>query len=111
MLPDTSAPGANGDPRRTPNHSPNCCASVMARQTRERGAGSTICFSMRSVDEAAAVMAGALRSGVVGMAEQLGEPLQADVPQPLVVAQPGLGLRQRARVDADVVHPAAHRAA
>src|SRR5436190_24205384 len=49
MTPRIGAPGENGRSNSTPNHLPNSWASVMARQTRARGARSRIFFSTRSV--------------------------------------------------------------
>ena len=85
--PFTSAPGVNGVVSDTPNQVLNCSTSVSARQTRERGASRVTCFSMRSVD------VGRCRHGsphlgsegvVVGMAEQLDEPLDARIPEAFV---------------------------
>src|ERR1041384_2091095 len=86
ILPLTSAPGAKGDSSVTPNHWLNCATSVMARQTRERGAFSTTDFSMRSVEEGMGSDSG--WRWVVGVAEQLGESGEAEVPQALVGAAP-----------------------
>src|SRR5262245_7588112 len=49
MWPRTIAPSRNGLSSLARNQAPNSSASVSARHTRERGARSTICFSMRSV--------------------------------------------------------------
>src|SRR5436190_7737927 len=49
IRPRTVAPSTNGPSSFTRNHSPNCSATVNARQTRERGAPSVMVFSIRSV--------------------------------------------------------------
>src|ERR1044072_3976036 len=49
MRPVTRSPAANGPSSAARNQVPNSWESVMARQTRERGARRTIFFSMRSV--------------------------------------------------------------
>src|SRR5687768_5141546 len=47
---------------------------------------------------------------VVRMPKQRDQSLDAGVPELLVLAEPGVGAGQRARVDAKVMNPAAHRA-
>src|SRR6266581_1710474 len=49
IRPRTVVPSTNGPSSFTRNHSPNCSATVNARQTRERGARSVMVFSIRSV--------------------------------------------------------------
>jgi len=69
MFPVICFPAANGPSRRMRNQVPNSCESLIARQTRERGALIVIFFSMRSVVEvscvvwAVAVMGWPLRKG------------------------------------------------
>src|SRR5579864_6109948 len=49
------APARNGRSNFTPNHRANSPTSVRARQTRVRGAGSSIFFSIRSVAATSAI--------------------------------------------------------
>ena len=77
----------------TPNHELNCETSVSARQTRERGASRMTCFSIRSVDVVAWWSSFRVVGFVVGMPQQLDEPLDAGVPELLVPAQPVVGAR------------------
>src|SRR5690348_7008222 len=49
MKPLTVLPSSNAPSTRIPNQVPKCWESAMARQTLERGARTSKCFSMRSV--------------------------------------------------------------
>ena len=47
---------------------------------------------------------------VVGMSEELGEPLDARIPEALIAPQPGVGALELSRLDATVVDASAHGA-
>src|SRR6478672_6855835 len=49
ITPVTDAPSTNGPSKRTPNHWPNCSASLIALHTRSSGARRTTSFSIRSL--------------------------------------------------------------
>src|SRR6476646_7222278 len=89
--PRCGVPGLKGPSNLTPNHSPNSRESVMARQTRARGARRRIFFSIRSVTACCDICN--LAVAILQQPDLIMQPTGCLMTTPAVFGQPQSGSR------------------